>query len=421
MAPIINNRLRNLLASCAALISLNAAAVGLGDITLHSRIGEPLRAEVPVYVDEAQRIDNACFSLAPLRGSDLPVITSAKTRLVRIGSDYRLIITGSQPIGEPVFVIGLRASCGIELQRDYVLMPAPPLSATDYGQPLASATVDTPKRAKTNNTTEWPAREGETLESIAEAKSNGRISEQRRLLSGLKRANPGIAPEQYLSEGTLINIPNISRRIPAEAPATLPSADISPDAPNTPPPPPRPKKKAKQNTPANLNPTSSDRIVLGGEPEILKPGELAIAPRSELSQMEDRMLKMETTLRTLNQQVDNLNAAIEVSAETFALRQKLQAAQAATPEPPVGLNTPPISAQPPPAPPTPQENNDWANWLELGVSALIGGLIASGLAYLLSRPKYQTFGAQAKPAAKRNRHWWRKIRQFKFKPGWRRR
>jgi Tfp pilus assembly protein FimV len=421
MAPIINNRLRNLLASCAALISLNAIAVGLGDITLHSRIGEPLRAEVPVYVDEAQRIDNACFSLAPLRGSDLPVITSAKTRLVRIGSDYRLIITGSQPIGEPVFVIGLRASCGIELQRDYVLMPAPPLSATDHGQPQTSATVDTPKKAKTANTTEWSAREGETLESIAEAKSNGRISEQRRLLSGLKRANPEIAPEQYLSEGTLINIPNISRRIPAEAPATLPSADISSDTQNTSPPSPRPKKKAKQNTLANLNPTSSDRIVLGGEPEILKPGELAIAPRSELSQMEDRMLKMETTLRTLNQQVDNLNAAIEVSAETFALRQKLQAAQAATPEPPAGLNTPPISAQPPPAPPTPQENNDWANWLELGISALIGGLIASGLAYLLSRPKYQTFGAQAKPAAKRNKHWWRKFRQFKFKPGWRRR
>lgn len=397
------------LALCATLISLNAAAVGLGDMTLHSRVGEPLRAEVPVYTDEAQRIDNACFSLAPLHGSDLPVITSAKTRLVRIGSDYRLIITGSQPIGEPVFVIGLRTSCGIELQRDYVLMPAAPLTRTM--EATSSATVHSPKRAKTVNTSEWLAREGETLESIAESKSNGRISAQRRLLAGLKRANPDIDPEQYLSEGTLVNIPNITRRIPAEAPASLPSTDITPPTPDEPPPP-RPKKKPKPS--AHLN--GGDRIVLGGEPETLKPGELAIAPRSELSQMEDRMLRMETTLRTLNQQVDNLNAAIEVSAETFALRQKLQAAQTASNDAPVAL-----TAAPPPAPPTPPGNNDWANWLELGISALIGGLIASGLAYLLSRPKYQTFGAQAKPAAKRNKHWWRKFRQFKFKPGWRRR
>lgn len=404
-------KLRIRLALCATLISLNAAAVGLGDMTLHSRVGEPLRAEVPVYTDETQRIDNACFSLVPLHGSDLPVITAAKTRLVRIGSNYRLIITGSQPIGEPVFVIGLRASCGMELQRDYVLMPAAPLSGTM--EATTNATVHSPKRAKTVNTSEWQAREGETLERIAEAKSNGRISEQRRLLAGLKRANPDIDPEQYLNEGTLVNIPNITRRIPAEAPASLPSTDITPPAPDEPPPP-RPKKKPKPRPSANLN--GGDRIVLGGEPEILKPGELAIAPRSELSQMEDRMLKMETTLRTLNQQVDNLNMAIEVTAETIALRQKLQAAQASVPETPVALNVPP-----PLAPPTPPENNDLANWLELGVSALIGGLIASGLAYFLSRPKYQVFGKQNKPRPKQRKTGWQKIRKFAFKPGWRRR
>jgi Tfp pilus assembly protein FimV len=411
MALNINFRLRIQLALCATLTSFNAAAVGLGDITLHSRVGEPLRAEVPVFTDEAQRIDNACFSLAPLRGSDLPVITSAKTRLVRIGSDYRLIITGTQPVGEPVFVIGLRASCGIELQRDYVLMPAPPLSSTTEAIP--DATVHTPKKAKTTNTTEWQAREGDTLESIAEAKSNGRISEQRRLLSGLKRANPELVPEQYLSEGTLVNIPNMTRRVPAETPASLPSTDIAPTTPDVPPPP-RPKKKPKPTPPTN--PSGGDRIVLGGDPEILNPGELAIAPRSELSQMEDRMLRMETTLRTLNLQVDNLNAAIEVTAETIALRQKLEAAQASSKETPVTLTATPL-----PAPPTPPENNDLANWLELIISALIGGLIASGLAYLLSRPKYQPFGKQNKTRPKPKKNSLQRIREFNFKPGWRRR
>ncbi len=420
MAFPFNIKLKQLLAASIAIISLEAYAIGLGDIALHSRIGEPLRAEVPVFSEEGQTLDNACFSLAALRGSDLPVVTAAQTRLARVGNDYRLIIIGKQIINEPVFIIGLRVACGFDLQRDYVLMPAPPVTSTDYGRSPMNATVDTPKRAKTGNTTEAHAREGDTLESIAEAKSNGRISQQRRMLAALKRANPGIDPEQYLPEGTVIQIPNVSRPVPAEDTASRPPPETIASQAETPPaPPPRPKKvRPKADSLAELNPKGNDRIVLGGEPETLKPGELAIAPRSELNQIEERMLKMETTLRTLNQQVDNLNAAIEVTAETNALRQKLEAAQAQVQaqKPTIALPTPP---------PTPPENNDLRNWLELGVSALVGGLIATGLAYLLSRPRYQAFGEPRKkaPANTWRESWqkfWKKVRGFKFKPGWRR-
>ena len=419
MAFPFNIKLKQLLAAGIAMLSLEAYAIGLGDIALHSRIGEPLRAEVPVFSEEGQTLDNTCFSLAALRGSDLPVVTAAQTRLARVGSDYRLIIIGKQIINEPVFIIGLRVACGFDLQRDYVLMPAPPVTSTNYGRSPMNATVDTPKRAKTGSTIEAHAHEGDTLESIAETKSNGRISQQRRMLAVLKRANPDIDPEQYLPEGTVIQIPNVSRHVPAEDIVNRPPPETIASLVETPPaPPPRPKKvRPKANSLAELNPKGNDRVVLGGEPEILKPGELAIAPRSELNQIEERMLKMETTLRTLNQQVDNLNAAIEVTAETNALRQKLEAAQAQVQaqKPAIALPTPP------PTPPTPPENNDLRNWLELGVSALIGGLIATGLAYLLSRPRYQAFGKPRKKAsANAWQKSWQKIRGFKFKPGWRR-
>lgn len=420
MALIFNSQLRQFIALVTAFISLEAHAVGLGDITMHSRIGEPLRAEVPVFTEEGQQLNSACFSLAPLRGSDLPVITSARTRLARVGNNYRLIITGNPAIVEPVFVIGLRVSCGFDLQRDYILMPAPPLGASDYSQLPANATVHSPKRAKTGNaadfpTTALPAQEGDTLESIAEAKANGRISQQRRMLAALKRANPSLDPEQYLPEGTLVNIPNVSRQVPAEATANNPLAESIPPVADTPPAqPPRPKKKPRANPLAGLGPSGSDRIVLGGEPEMQKPGELAIAPHNGLIQLEERMLKMETTLRTLNLQVDNLNAAIEVTAETNALRQKLLAAQSRMPTPAVSL---PAAVTPPP----PTQHNSLPSWLELGLSALAGGLIATGLAYLLSRPQYQPFGKPRRKTGPINwRALWQKIRGVRIKRGWRR-
>ena len=152
--------------SAALLSTAPAWAIGFGDIVLHSRIGEPLRAEVPITAEADESLETTCFSLAPMNGSDLPVISSAKTRLVREGDRYRLHITGSKPVSEPIFLIGLRAGCGIDLQRDYVLTPAEPLALP--GPPPAAATTHGGTRSRGAAIQEWRASEGDTLESIAE-------------------------------------------------------------------------------------------------------------------------------------------------------------------------------------------------------------------------------------------------------------
>ena len=91
-------------------------------------MGEPLRAEATIYASDNDEIARACFSLAPAHNAELPVISAARTRVIRNGEAFRLLITGGQPISEPVFIISLRASCGVELKRDYVVMPEAPLS-----------------------------------------------------------------------------------------------------------------------------------------------------------------------------------------------------------------------------------------------------------------------------------------------------
>ena len=362
----------------AVFFSNYACALGFGEITLHSRIGQALSAEVPIYGSSAQEIEAACFSLRPAPGSELPVINSARTRLVRKGEEFRLHITGSQAIAEPVFMIALRASCGIELQRDFVLMPAAPLPPSENLQNLPIAAVDRVKNQKSTNALEWIAHDGDTLADIAEAQAPSSRARQKRLLTALQRANPALDPEQSLAEGTPINAPQRRAKPAAEPSMDLAAANTSRQADEVPPTP-RQKKTIRPNVLAALDLKGADRVMLGAEPNELKPGELAVAPRNEVSEMNGRMLKLETSLHTLNLQVENLSAALEVSAEAMALRQQLQAAQAQQAHQAEEI---PLKAAAPVAPP---DDSNRGNWLELLLSALIGGGVAGGIAHLLSQ------------------------------------
>jgi len=266
--------------------------------------------------------------LNPVRDAELPVVSAARTRLIRHGQAYRLLITGAQPIAEPVFMISLRAGCGVaDLQRDYVLMPEAPLMPGESGNHLPTAAVD-------SNFDPKPAKRRESAASDADLQP--------------ELAEPTARP----------------RRAPSNnAPAT-----------------PRPKKTIQRDTLAELGMKGGDRVLLSAEPEALKPGERAIAPRSELNEMDVRMLKLETTLHSLNQQVEKLNTALEVADEAIALRQKLQLAQAqlAGIDSDMTINAKTASSR------TPQ-NPTMGNWLELLPRALAGGGMAGGIAHLLSR------------------------------------
>jgi hypothetical protein len=92
------------------------------------------------------------------------------------------------------------------------------------------------------------------------------------------------------------------------------------------------------------------------------------------------MLKLETTLHQLNQEVEKLNTALALATEALSIQQKLMTAQSLQ-DPPAGAVALQVAA---PTPATPQESSR-GSWLELLFSALIGGGIAAGLAHMLSR------------------------------------
>ncbi|HJV93583.1 MAG TPA: hypothetical protein VJ572_08895 [Azonexus sp.] len=376
----MNTKLFRLNALGLALVSSYAGAVGFGEIVLHSRVGEALRAEVPLLAGAGEPIETACFSLAALPGSELPVVGNARIRLVRSGTAYRLLISGTRPVAEPIFVIGLRANCGVDLQRDYVLMPSAPvmLAAAD-GE--ATPPVTSPATRKSGNFREWQAHDGDTLAGIAESQAPDGGAEQRRLLQAMKRANPGIAADEPLPDGSLVRIPNlrqhatVERSAPPSTSAPRPLRAQREEAP-----PPRPKKAAKPEAAPSPAEKGGDRLVLGKPPEELRPGEKATPPRATLNEMEERMLKLETTLQVLNQEIDKLNSALALTTEALAIQNKIQAAQSAPPAPDTAPAVRAGVATPPPV-----DRASQNNWLELLFSALAGGGIAAGMAHLLSR------------------------------------
>ena len=379
---IVNKHVFRLSALCAAMLAANSAvAVGLGDIILHSRIGEPLRAEIPINAEGDENIDGACFSLAPLQGSDLPVISSGKIKIVRDNGRQRLVITGSKPIMEPVALIGIRAACGVSLQRDYVLMPAEPLSIASPAPTLATSPV------ASQGGRQLRANEGDTLESIAEGIAPDNLAQQRRLLAALKRANPQLKTKPALADGTLVTIPDVKQRVVAEREALPLQSTAEPPAEK----PAATRAESKKPSPPPKK-TGSDRLVLGSPTEALSPGDKRQLLQEDTT---SRIQKLEATIQSLNTQIEALDRALALTKETLDLQQKLQSAQQAAA----------LAAPPPPAPP--QANSNPGNWMEILLSALLGGALAGGIAHLLGRRRtpaqhdggFVPPGREATPAA----------------------
>ena len=373
---MVNSRTLRLSALSAALLSATQGwAIGLGDIVLRSRVGEPLRAEVPINTEPGETIEASCFTLAPLDGSDLPVISAGRTKLVREGDRYRLLITGSKPVSEPIFLIGVRAGCGIDLQRDYVLMPPEPLVLASNA-PSPANDVDAPAggtRGRGAANQEWRASEGDTLESIAEALVPDNLAQPRRMLAALKRANPKLSGRPGLADGTPVVIPDVRQRLVAER-DTLPEQRPRPRSEESPPPPPPPAPPKIAKPEAAPKAGGVDRVLLGAPPAEIAPGQKAVPAKGSREELDERMLKVQTTIQSLNAQIEALDKALALTTEAMALQQRMQAAATAGGSLPAPIAKP---AEPPPA--------ASGNWLEVLLSALAGGLIAVGLAHFLGR------------------------------------
>ncbi len=121
------------------LLAMNpgrVGAVGLGEIHLKSRLGQPLEATVPLILGDGESLRQDCVQPAPASGSlrqprDLRVLSPARTG----PGAYEIRVTTANPLREPMYELSLMIKCtgASLLVRQYVLMldlPGTPAMAT---------------------------------------------------------------------------------------------------------------------------------------------------------------------------------------------------------------------------------------------------------------------------------------------------
>jgi hypothetical protein len=111
-----------LLSLCYAV---SASAIGLGDISVRSHLGQPLHATVALIGATPATLAD-CFSLEAGAGSIAPP-SHAQFSIEQVGGQTLLHIRTPKSINDPIVQFAVSADCEARLQRDYVVLLDPPL------------------------------------------------------------------------------------------------------------------------------------------------------------------------------------------------------------------------------------------------------------------------------------------------------
>ena len=141
-----------------------AAAIELGEATVQSQLGQPLRASIAFALAPKEQISESCVSLGSGQ-SGLPGIGRASISI----ADGALLLRGSTPIREPMVATNVVISCPMtaHLAREYMMF-IDPASATVAAPPVSAqptAAVQPPAVTATAPVSAAPIRRSTTAVS----------------------------------------------------------------------------------------------------------------------------------------------------------------------------------------------------------------------------------------------------------------
>ena len=142
-----------LVAVGGGLASLPANALELGEITVQSRLGQPLRASIAYALAPNEELSANCVTLGMgAAASGLPGIGRATLSI----ADGTILLTGKRPVREPMVAAMVNVDCPYtaNLRREYLMFidPAEPaLGSQPQVDSSAAAASATPRRNETNN------------------------------------------------------------------------------------------------------------------------------------------------------------------------------------------------------------------------------------------------------------------------------
>jgi hypothetical protein len=119
------------LACCLALTAAEARALALGELVLHSRLGQPLRAQLALTTGPGEAVDESCIALAKAAGASgdqIPSLTRARFSVEASGAGQLIRISTLHAISEPAVRLVLQLNCDgqANMSREFTLLLDPP-------------------------------------------------------------------------------------------------------------------------------------------------------------------------------------------------------------------------------------------------------------------------------------------------------
>jgi hypothetical protein len=144
---VTSRSLLPLVALGGGLAATPAAALELGDIAVHSNLGQPLRASIAYALAPNEMLSNTCLSIsAGPTTSGLPGIGASSVRI----TERAIMITGRSPIREPMLAARVTIDCPYtpNLSREYMLLVDPAdMVAPQTAAPAPDVPVARPEAA----------------------------------------------------------------------------------------------------------------------------------------------------------------------------------------------------------------------------------------------------------------------------------
>ena len=138
---LANRSLPAIFAVGTSLAALPAAALQLGELTVQSRLGQPLRASIAYALAPNEQISNHCVTLRP--GASVSGLPGFGPATLRVANGV-ILLSGSTPVREPMVAAHIVINCpySASLSREYQLFIDPHAPLYDQTVVTQQATPD---------------------------------------------------------------------------------------------------------------------------------------------------------------------------------------------------------------------------------------------------------------------------------------
>lgn len=313
-----------LVAGLGTALSFQAAhALGLGAATTSSRIGGPLRIEIPLQTTDADNVDVSCMRLVGQSASHYDETPWLTKGTLSIEHDTRgdFLVIKARPTNQPAIMVGVRVECGMVFRRDYTLLLDPPAVSDSIQSPrtidlpvVPTPTAGAPRPVAGASGSTWQVNQGDSADNIADRLVPGKRSTRRAMARAILARNASLLGDQTdtsatLPTGVALSLPPISSLDKPQ----LPERTANPETPR----PPRPAASSRRAAPRLV--VTHDRLIVSGG------GDMPLRMSATLGEYREATDEQRSHMR---QEAELIAALDEKNASQVELKERLRQLEA---------------------------------------------------------------------------------------------